>query len=108
MIYSFDDLKIKFSSYAKIHDKISNEVLANNAAVNLPHLRARLEDTGILTENDTFELNELQTTLKDRFATIDFELAKQDVLPFVADKSKLELWSKEFFIYITQNLKCKE
>lgn len=82
--------------------------LANNAAVNLPHLRARLEDTGILTENDTFELNELQTMLKERFTTIDFELAKQDVLPFVADKSKLELWSKEFFIDITQNLKCKE
>ena len=82
--------------------------LANNAAVNLPHLRARLEDTGILTENDTFELNELQTMLKKRFTTIDFELAKQDVLPFVADKSKLELWSKEFFIDITQNLKCKE
>ena len=82
--------------------------LANNAAVNLPHLRARLEDTGILTENDTFELNELQTMLKDRFVTIDFEQAKQDVLPFVADKSKLELWSKEFFIDITQNLKCKE
>ncbi len=82
--------------------------LANNAAVNLPHLRARLEDTGILTENDTFELNELQTMLKERFTTIDFEQAKQDVLPFVADKSKLELWSKEFFIDITQNLKCKE
>ncbi len=82
--------------------------LANNAAVNLAHLRARLEDTGILTENDTFELKELQTMLKERFATIDFELAKQDVLPFVADKSKLELWSKEFFIDITQNLKCKE
>lgn len=82
--------------------------LANNAAVNLPHLRARLEDTGILTKNDTFELNELQTMLKERFTTIDFEQAKQDVLPFVADKSKLELWSKEFFIDITQNLKCKE
>ncbi len=82
--------------------------LANNAAVNLPHLRARLEDTGILTENDTFELKELQTMLKERFTTIDFELAKQDVLPFVTDKSKLELWSKEFFIDITQNLKCKE
>lgn len=82
--------------------------LANNAAVNLPHLRARLEDTGILTKNDTFELKELQTMLKERFTTIDFELAKQDVLPFVADKSKLELWSKEFFIDITQNLKCKE
>ena len=82
--------------------------LANNAAVNLPHLRARLEDTGVLTEKDTFELKELQTMLKERFTTIDFEQAKQDVLPFVADKSKLELWSKEFFIDITQNLKCKE
>ena len=42
--------------------------------------------------------------LKERFATIDFELAKQDVLPFVADKSKLELWCKNFFIDITQKL----
>ena len=43
--------------------------------------------------------------LKERFATIDFEQAKQDVLPFVADKSKLELWSAEFFKSITQSLK---
>ena len=28
MIYSFDDLKIKFSNYAKIKDKISREVQA--------------------------------------------------------------------------------
>src|SRR5574344_1085484 len=28
MIYSFDDLKIKFSNYAKIYDKISYEVQA--------------------------------------------------------------------------------
>ena len=39
--------------------------------------------------------------LKERFETIDFEQAKQDVLPFVADKSKLELWSKDFFIDIS-------
>ena len=47
----------------------------------------------------------LQKMLKDRFETIDFEQAKQDVLPFVADKSKLELWSKDFFIDISHNIK---
>ena len=79
--------------------------LANNATVNLSHLRARLEDTGVLNNEDIFGLNELQTMLNERFSTIDFEQAKKDVYPFVADKSKLELWSAEFFKSITQTLK---
>ena len=79
--------------------------LANNATVNLSHLRARLEDTGVLSSEDVFGLNELQTMLNERFTAIDFEQAKEDVYPFVADKSKLELWSTEFFRSITQSLK---
>ena len=43
--------------------------------------------------------------LNERFTAIDFEQAKEDVYPFVADKSKLELWSTEFFRSITQSLK---
>ena len=35
---------------------------------------------------------------------MDFAQAKEDVLPFVKDKSKLDLWSKEFFIEITKTL----
>ncbi|MBO5850993.1 MAG: hypothetical protein J6R29_01525 [Clostridia bacterium] len=35
---------------------------------------------------------------------LDFAQAKEDVLPFVKDKSKLDLWSKEFFIEITKQL----
>ena len=79
--------------------------LANNTTVNLSHLRARLEDTGVLSNEDVFGLNELQTMLNERFTVIDFEQAKEDVYPFVADKSKLELWSAEFFKSITQSLK---
>lgn len=45
--------------------------------------------------------------LNQRFKTIDFEQAKFDVLPFITDTSKLDLWSKEFFIDITKNLKTK-
>ena len=79
--------------------------LANNASVNMEHLKARLIDTGILSKNDRFDLTTLKAILNQRFENIDFTQAKQDVLPFISDKSKLELWGKEFFKDITQNLR---
>lgn len=78
--------------------------LANNAQVNMEHLKARLVDTDLLQENDTFDLNTLKTMLNKRFENIDFNQAKLDVLPFITDKSKLDLWSEEFFKDITHNL----
>lgn len=39
-----------------------------------------------------------------KFSNIDYNQAKEDVLPFIKDHSKLDLWSKEFFIEITNNL----
>lgn len=82
--------------------------LAKQAKVNMPHLQARLKDSRVLTDNQSFTLENLHTLLNERFNTIDFEQAKQDVLPFIADKSKLDLWNKEFFIEITKNLQSKE
>ena len=82
--------------------------LAQNASVNLAHLRARLEDSGMLKKEDTFGLDELKSMLNNRFETIDFEQAKQDVLPFIPDKSQLELWNEEFFKDITQNIRLRE
>lgn len=79
--------------------------LANQAKINLPHLRARLEDTGVLRESDIFTINTLKTMLTERFDTIDYEQAKQDVLPFIQNPDKLDLWSKDFFMSITENLK---
>ena len=34
--------------------------------------------------------------LNERFADIDYEQPKQDVLSFIKDKSKLNLWSAAF------------
>lgn len=82
--------------------------LAHNASVNLAHLRARLEDSGMLNKEDIFGLDELKSMLNNRFETIDFEQAKQDVLPFITDKSQLELWDKEFFKDITQNIRLRK
>ncbi len=82
--------------------------LAKQAEVNLPHLRARLEDSGALSKDEPFTKETLLEMLNRRFEAIDFEQAKQDVLPFIANPAKLDLWSKDFFIDITKNLQIVE
>ena len=43
--------------------------------------------------------------LKSKFNEIDYQDAKEDVKPFIKDINSLNIWSKEFFISITNNLK---
>ena len=74
------------------------------AAVNLAHLKARLVDSGFIGEEYPLDRDRLIGLLNERFANIDYEQAKQDVLPFIKDKSKLNLWSAAFFTDITKNL----
>ncbi|WP_337572181.1 nucleotidyl transferase AbiEii/AbiGii toxin family protein [Mitsuokella jalaludinii] len=49
-------------------------------------------------------LQDAKELLKDRFSQLDFEAAKKDVIPFLADTSELELWNPAFFQAITENL----
>lgn len=79
--------------------------LSQNAKVNLKHLKARLVQTGNFETNDDLTIDKLKELLIEKFSNIDYQQAKEDVLPFIKDKSKLDIWSKEFFIDITKNLK---
>ena len=79
--------------------------LAKGAAVNLKHLKARLVDSGFIGEDFQLDQGSLIGLLNERFASIDYEQAKQDVLPFIKDKSKLNLWSSAFFADISKGLK---
>lgn len=78
--------------------------LSRQAKVNLKHLQARLVDTNAINSDEVLTKEKLITMLEERFSTIDYEQAKADVLPFISDKNKLELWSKEFFIDITKSI----
>lgn len=79
--------------------------LSKNAAVNIKHLKARLVDSGFINDNYNLTRESLIEILNARFESIDYEQARQDVFPFIKDKSKLDLWSAEFFIDITKNIK---
>lgn len=45
--------------------------------------------------------------LVDKFDEIDFDEAKEDVKPFIQNVNQLDIWSKEFFINITDKLSAK-
>ncbi|MEG1536315.1 MAG: nucleotidyl transferase AbiEii/AbiGii toxin family protein [Clostridia bacterium] len=80
--------------------------LSQGAKVNIAHLRARLVQSGFVDEGFDLTKDSLIELLNERFESIDFNQAKEDVIPFVKDKSKLELWNKEFFKDITKEIKC--
>lgn len=77
--------------------------LSRQTPVNLKHLQARLVDSNALKQGEVLTCQDLKAMLIERFETIDFNQAKSDVEAFVADKSKLDLWTKDFFIDITKS-----
>lgn len=65
--------------------------LSKGATVNQKHLQARLMQSGVITENDAFDISVIRSMLCDRFASIDYNQAKQDVIPFIRDTSTLDI-----------------
>ena len=78
--------------------------LSRGAKVNLVNLKAKLVQSKYIAEDYDLTIESLKLLLNDRFMNMDFAQAREDVLPFIRDKSKLDLWSKEFFIEITKQL----
>lgn len=59
-----------------------------------------------ISEHEELRLQDVKTMLKRHFVSLDFERAKEDVLPFIKHPNSLNVWSSEFFISITEdNLK---
>ena len=78
--------------------------LARGTKLNIRHLGERLKESGYLTESAACTLSDVKQMLSGRFDSIDYEQAKRDVIPFIRNKDKIELWSPEFFKQITENL----
>lgn len=77
--------------------------LSRGSKVNLFHLKNRLAQTGKWQSEDELTMQKLKQLLYERFESVDFESAKQDVIPFIANSSKLALWGKDFFHSVTDS-----
>ncbi|MEI6242164.1 MAG: nucleotidyl transferase AbiEii/AbiGii toxin family protein [Chlamydiota bacterium] len=72
--------------------------------VNLAHLRARMLQTHHLKPEERFGKKELLDKLHSKIDALDWNMAKLDVIPFIADEHKLDIWSKQFFHDIVGHL----
>ena len=78
--------------------------LANNININLELLKNKLIESNYINKNDEFNINILKNLLINKFKEINYKEAIEDVIPFIKDTKKLELWSSDFFIKITEQL----
>ncbi|MEX2579211.1 MAG: nucleotidyl transferase AbiEii/AbiGii toxin family protein [Verrucomicrobiales bacterium] len=78
--------------------------LGKGIPVHLAHLRKRMEQTGHWKEDEVLTGETLKVLLRDRFAEVDFEQAKDDVLPFIQDADAVALWGEEFFAGLADRL----
>jgi hypothetical protein len=78
--------------------------IQNNVAVHLSHLRERMRQTKHLALKERFEKQELLDRLHKKIDAINWDLAKSDVVAFVADSRKLDIWSSKFFHDMISNL----
>lgn len=78
--------------------------LKHDAPVNLKHLRERLIQSKFINKDTDCTLEDVKQMLYDRFDSIDYEAAKEDVRPFIRDHIMLDLWSSDFFKQITDEL----
>lgn len=72
--------------------------------INLTFVENAMKQSGHLGSNDSLTMEKLKALLKDKFNTLDYELAKKDVRPFINDQKEIELWDKDLFVELVDML----
>ena len=75
--------------------------LSRGTKLNIGHLKARLVQSEAWKNEDNFTVEDAKKLLCERFDTIDYEQAKNDVRPFIKDTAALGIWNADFFKQIT-------
>ncbi len=78
--------------------------LSQSTPVNVKHLQARLIQSDFIDAHEVLSLGDVKRFLIQRFETIDYHQAKEDVMPFIRDSQSLDVWSPGFFKTITDQL----
>lgn len=79
--------------------------LATDTKVNIELIKNKLIESKYIENNNNFDINILKRLLINKFNEMDYDDAKEDVIPFIKNVNNLNIWSKDFFISITENLK---
>ena len=75
-------------------------------SLHLDHFLIRAKDSGDW-QKDTMSEEEFRDLLTQRIDAVNFEIAKEDVIRFLAEPASVSIWSKDYFHDLAQHLKIK-
>lgn len=76
--------------------------------INIKYLENKLKNTGGIIDNqETLTIGKVKELLKERFLTVDYSSAKEDVSNFISDKEAVSLWKKELFLSTLDELQIE-
>ncbi|MFZ2782510.1 MAG: nucleotidyl transferase AbiEii/AbiGii toxin family protein [Rectinemataceae bacterium] len=73
-------------------------------SLSLPHLEARLRQTGHYADVQPLTQERFMALLETRLQAIDFNAAKRDVEPFITRPQALDVWSAEYFSHLASRI----
>lgn len=78
--------------------------LSNETKVNIELIKNKLIESNYIEKNSPFNIEILKRLLINKFNEINYKEAIEDIKPFIKDIDSLNIWSKEFFVKITENI----
>lgn len=76
--------------------------IRNKIKLNLSHLETRARQSN--PEINLSSKEDFYYLLNERINSVNFELAKKDVLPFIKDTQTLDIWGKDYFIALANQI----
>lgn len=77
---------------------------SKDTPINLTYLESKLKNSNRIKQNEKITIDIVKQMLKERFESIDYELAKKDVVSFINNPDSLMYWNKDMFISTLDNL----
>ena len=80
--------------------------VARKTPLHLAHLEARMRQSGNWNREESVTQEVLLGLLKNKIAHLNVRAAIDDILTFIRDKRKIEIWSQDFFLSLLPQLHC--
>lgn len=76
--------------------------------LHLQHFVIRAQQNGDLPATKSLTPEDFASLLKARIEKLDVDAARRDVMPFVRQPRDLDIWSREYFMRLTDKLRFYE
>lgn len=79
--------------------------ISRGIRMNLAYLEQRMRQSGYWISNQELTHKDLSKLFLQKIAMLDIDSAKADIINFIKDSSRVDIWSKDFFNQIIKEIK---